>query len=132
MIFSKSVRFFIKTWLFVPLFCAWKKFFRSLGLFPLGVDCRCCVKNSFVSLFSAPRIKLNRETKNFSRYTCNLRLMETSLNVYSGVRHDFTAKVFQHGVQHLQFSHYNFCTCHCIIKKSDLKRYVSPVVDHCT
>ena len=27
----------------------------------------------------APRIKLNREKKNFSRHTCNLRLMETSL-----------------------------------------------------
>ena len=27
----------------------------------------------------APRIKLNRETKNFSRYASNLRLMETSL-----------------------------------------------------
>ena len=27
----------------------------------------------------AARIKLNRETKNFSRYACYLRLMETSL-----------------------------------------------------
>ena len=32
------------------------------------------------SNFSAPLIKLNRETKNVSRYVCNLRLMETSLN----------------------------------------------------
>ena len=49
------------------------------GWFPLGVDCRRSVKNSLLIISAlAPGIKLNRETKNFSRYACNLRLMETS------------------------------------------------------
>ena len=41
------------------------------GWFPLGLNCR--------RSESAARIKLNRETKNFSRFACNLRLMEISL-----------------------------------------------------
>ena len=50
------------------------------GWFPLGVICRRSVKNSLVSPFSFMRgAKLNRETKNFSRYASNLRLMETSV-----------------------------------------------------
>ena len=35
---------------------------------------------SFMRAASAARIKLNRKTKKFSRHTCNLRPMETSLN----------------------------------------------------
>ena len=45
------------------------------GWFPLGVD--------WGRSALAPRIKLNEETKNFSRYACNLRLMETSLKLCS-------------------------------------------------
>ena len=47
------------------------------GWLPLGVDCKHGAKKF---CFSIPRIKLNRETKNFSRHACNPRLMETSLN----------------------------------------------------
>ena len=42
----------------------------------------------------APRIKLNRETKNFSRYACNLRLMETSL--YTAAHQPFPRLVAEH------------------------------------
>ena len=49
------------------------------GWFPLGVDCGRGVENSLFLYLVAPSIKLNRETKNFSRHPCNLRLMETSL-----------------------------------------------------
>ena len=53
---------------------------KVLGWFPLGVNCRRGVKNSlFLYLERCARISLNREIKNFSRYACNLRLMETSL-----------------------------------------------------
>ena len=52
---------------------------RTEGWFPLGVDCRRSAKNSLFIYLVFARIKLNRETKNFKRYPCNLRLMETSL-----------------------------------------------------
>ena len=43
------------------------------GWFPLGINRRRGVKNHV-------RVSLDRETKNFSRYACNLHLTEISLN----------------------------------------------------
>ena len=61
-----------------------KKYFANLRLVSIRRRLQAWRKKFFLSLFSlmggaAPRIKLNRETKNVSRYACNLRLMETSL-----------------------------------------------------
>ena len=44
-------------------------------------------------VLSLARIKLNRETKNFSRYVYNLRLMETSLKF--GVQNAVEADLLQ-------------------------------------
>ena len=61
-------------------------FSESKGWFPLDVNCGRGVKNSlflYLVLCASAHIKLNRETKNFSRHASNLRLMETSLNSQS-------------------------------------------------
>ena len=69
----------------VPTECFY--FLRYKGWFALGEDCR----------LLAPRIKLNRETKNFSRYACNLRLMETSLNCFLRAQNKIMKNVYFSG-----------------------------------
>ena len=66
------------------------------GWFSLGVDCRGTTKNSLFLYYvlcaelRARRTKLNRETKNFSRYACNLLLKETLLESINHMVESFT------------------------------------------